>query len=415
MAMKLKRLHYGWVMVILSIFVQAVHIMMIYAFGVFLIPVTMEFNWERGALSAALSITMLVGGSLSIFTGRLCDKYGPRPLVTVGGLAAGTAYLLMAQISSLWQAYLIWGLLLGIAWSCLTIPVTSTIPRWFHKRRGIAQGLTMTGIGLGGVIWPPLAQWLISSYSWQQAYIIVGLATIIILIPLAQFMKHSPQRMGLKPYGEDEPADEQSPASVMGGISLQQVIKTGRFWIFGFITFAFLFCIQPIVVHITPHAVDIGISAMVAAIIPSIIAAVSLIGRVGIGSISDKVGPRPALTACVVLFTLAMVWLLFAKEAWMLYVFAVISGIAYGGETAVMTLVPAELFGLKYLGAIAAATMFFGTVGAAIGTPSGGAIFDVTGSYQLAFLIWLILGGLAIILCLILLRFESYRDMVVAE
>ena len=318
--MKLNHLYYGWVMVILAIFVLTTHAFIIYTFGIFLRPLTMEFNWERGALSVAFSMTVLVAGGLAILAGRLSDKYGPRPLVTTAGLAAGIGFLLMSQISSLWQVYLIWGLLMGVAFGCCLIPLSTTVPRWFTKKRGIAIGLTVSGFGLGGVISAPLAQWLIDSYGWRQAYVILGLITLIVIIPLAQFMKHSPQRIGLKPYGESETADKQSPASLVEGLSFTQTIKTSRFWIFGLIIFGFRFTLELIVVHIAPHAVDVGIPAIVAAGILSFMAAVSLIGRFSMGFISDKVGPRRVLTVCLGTMILALIWLLFAQELWMLYV-----------------------------------------------------------------------------------------------
>ena len=414
--MRFRRLHYGWVMVILAMFVLATHSMTIYTFGVFLRPVTMEFGWERGALSVAQSITMLVGGVLAIFTGRLSDRYGPRLLVTVSGLLAGMAFLLMSRVSSLWQAYLIWGLLIGIAFGCCMIPVLSTIPRWFTRRRGVAVGLTMVGFGLGGVIWPPVAQWLISSCGWQHAYVTLGIVTLIIVIPMAQFMKRSPQVIGLKPFGDENViAKVQSSTPAVEGLSLKQVIKTGRFWIFGLVSFGFVFCMQLIVVHIAPHAIDSGILAIVAASIVSIIAAVSLIGRLGIGFLSDRLGAVPALTACLLIFALALIWILFAKEVWMFYIFAIIYGIAYGGEAAVMVLVPAELFGLKYVGVITAATFLMGAIGGAIGAPFGGHIFDITGRYDLAFVICIIVSALAFILSMILLRSGGKMGQVMAE
>lgn len=206
--MKLKHLHYGWVMVIIAACTLASYALMPYTFGVFLRPLTVEFSWERGALSGAYSMYMLAAGILGIFTGRLSDKYGPRILVTISGLLAGIGLLLMSQINSLWQVYLIWGLFMGIGGSCVVVPVLSTIPRWFTKKRGIAMGITAAGFGLGAVISPLLAQWLISTYDWRQAFIILGLVTFIIIIPLAQFMKHSPQRIGLKPYGENETIED---------------------------------------------------------------------------------------------------------------------------------------------------------------------------------------------------------------
>ncbi len=286
--MKLKHLHYDWVMVIMSAFVMAAQALVIFTFGVFLVPLTAEFNWGRGALSGAFSVAMLLSGLFSILSGRLCDKYGPRVLVTVNGLLVGIGFLLMSQINSLWQAYLIWGVFMGVGGSCCFIPIISSIPRWFTKRAGTAIGITVAGFGLGGLVSPPLAQRLISTYGWQQAFLILGLISLIIIVPLAQFMKHSPQRVGLKPYGEGEVMKDE-PSLVKEGLSITQAIKTRGFWIFGLILFCFFFCIQVIIVHIVPHAIDIGISPIIAASITSIIAGISIISRLSAGFISDKI------------------------------------------------------------------------------------------------------------------------------
>jgi len=299
---------------------------------------------------------------------------------------------------------------MGVGGSCCFIPIISSIPRWFTKKTGIAIGITVTGFGLGGLVSPPLAQWLISAYGWQQAFFIMGLITFIVVIPLAQFMKHSPQRVGLKPYGESEDIeDKQSLASVVEGLSLTQLIKTSRFWILGSILFCSFLCVQVIIVHITPHAIDIGISAIVAASITSIIAGGSVIGRLSMGFIADRVGGRLVLIACLTSAALALIWLLFAKEVWMLYVFAVIFGVAYGGIVPLQTIVPVELFGLGSLGIILATLMLCGTIGGALGPPLAGSIFDITGDYGLAFLICVIICVLASILSLILLKAKSWR------
>lgn len=414
--MKLKRLHYGWVMVLIATCVLATHALVIYTFGVFLRPLTIEFNWDRGALSGAFSMYMLLGGILAIFTGRLSDKYGPRILVTINGLLAGTGFLLMSQINSLWQVYLIWGLFIGISASCCFVPLVSTIPRWFAKKTGIAVGITVAGFGLGAIVSPPLAQWLISAYDWQQAFIILGLITFIIVIPLAQFMKHSPQQIGLKPYGENGTMEyKQSVALATEGLSFTQAIKTGRFWVFGVINFCGFLCVQVIIVHIVPYAVDIGIPAIVAAGILSIIAGSSAIGRFSVGFISDRVGGRLALSACLTLVTLSLIWLLFTKEIWSFYVFAAVFGFAYGGMVPLLIVVTAELFGLISLGIVLGSVILCVTVGGALGPILAGCIFDITGSYSLALLICIILGTLAIILSSILLRYKTRKGATVSD
>lgn len=408
--MRLKHVHYGWVMVLTAACALGVQAIRFYAFGIFLVPLTTELNWDRGALSGAPALAWLIGGFLSVLTGRLSDKYGPRVLVTISGLLTGMAFLLMSQVSALWQVYLVWGLLMGLGGACIYIPVISTIPRWFAQRRGIAIGITYTGFGLGAIIAPPLAERLISSYGWQQAFVLLGLITLIIIIPLAQFMKHSPQRLGLMPYGESETIeDEQSSALAAGEFSLKEAIRTGRFWLFSSILVCFYYCLQVIIVHIAPHAIDIGIPGIVAASTLSIIGGSSIFGRLSIGFISDRIGSRRALTACLILAGLALVWLLFANVIWVFYIFAVVFGLAYGGIVPLETAVTAELFGVKSLGIILASLELLPAIGAASGAPLAGSIFDVTGSYSLAFLISTIISVLAIILSLILLRAKGWR------
>jgi len=404
-----KHLHYGWVMALIAFSVLATYAIVVFSFGVFLKPLTAEFHWERGALTGAFSMKMLLSGILAIFAGRLSDRYGPRFLVTMSGLLIGVGFLLMSQINSLWQVYLNWGLLISIGSSCCFVPVMSTVPRWFAKRTAVAIGISAAGFGVGAVITPPLVQWLISSYGWQQAFIIQASITFTIIVPLAQFMKHSPQRIGLKPYGEGV-IDKQSLASAIKGLSFIQAIETGRFWIYSVIQFLFWFCCLLIIVHIVPYTSDIGFSEVAAASILSIIAGISIVGRLFMGFIADRIGGRLALSICLTLAGLTLIWLLFAKELWMFYLFAVVFGFAYGSVVPLETLVPAELFGLSSLGIILAAAMAFTTTGGALGPFFAGKIFDITGNYSSALIICIILVTLAIILSIILLRCKVRRE-----
>jgi len=397
-------------MVFSAVGILAMHALTFYSFGIFLRPITEQFHWDRGALSAAISIGMLITGPFSILAGRLSDRYGPRLLVTASGIITGVALIFMSQISALWHVYLIYGVAVAIGGGGCVVPLTSTIPRWFKQRRGAALGLTWTGIGLGGIIAPMLSQWLISDYDWPTAYIVLGLITLVVVTPLAQTLKRSPQQMGLQPYGEmSVRQDEEEPAATES-LSIKQVIRTGWFWIFGLVMFCFIFIIQIMMAHIAPHAVDVGISSALAASIVSIWATTSLIGRNLAGFVSDRIGPTPSIILHLALMVLALAWLLFAREVWTFYVFAVIYGIAYGGVVPLQTLLTGELFGLRFLGTVMASLMVVGSVGGALGAPLAGFIFDMTGSYQPAFIICLIMAILAIILSVLLLRQQRRRQ-----
>jgi len=411
MTIKRERLHYSWVMVILTFVAMIAYAPVVYTFGVFLQPLTEEFGWERGALSGVFSLQMLLIGVLSIFVGRLTDKYGPRIFVTLGGLLTSIGFLLMSQVSSLWQVYLNWGFIMGIGGGCFYIAIISTVPKWFAKRTGVAVGITVAGMGLGAIISPPLIQWLISIYGWQQPFIVLSIALFVIVVPLAQFMRHSPQRMGIRPYGDvrDTIGDKLPLLSAAEGISFIQAVKTSRFWFFGLVVFSTFFCVHVVIVHVIPYAVDVGVPALVAASMLSVAAGGSVVGRLTIGLIADRVGGRLALSFCVILITLSLLCLLFIHDVWMFYVFSVIFGFGYGGMILLVTIVTAELYGLASLGMMLGIFSFYDTAGGVLGPPLAGSIFDATGSYSLALLVCVILGVLAIILSLALLKVKGRR------
>ena len=404
--MKFKHIYYGWVIIFTTAAIFGIQAIPGNTFGVFLVPLTTHFDWGRGALSGASSMSSIVGGFLGILTGRLSDKYGPRALVALSGLLVGIGLLLMSRISSLWQVYLIWGFFVGVGSSCFFTPIVSTIPRWFEKKRGMALGIVTAGAGLGGAIFPPLAQWLISSYGWRQPFFLLGLI-VFIVIPLAQLLKQSPEKTRVKGYEENGTIPHKQSVASTSGFSFKQAIKANRFWVFAPIHVCFLFSMQVIFVHIVPYAVDIGTLPMAAASILSIIAGSSVIGNLSMGFISDKIGGKIAFSACLAVATLSLIWLLFARETWMFYLFAVVFGLASGGTSPLVTVVAVELFGLKSLGVILGGVMLIATIGGSLGAPLAGIIFDKTESYGLAFSICVILSVLAIIFSVMLLRYKA--------
>ncbi|MFH1383049.1 MAG: MFS transporter [Chloroflexota bacterium] len=413
--MRLKPLYYGWVMVIISTVILAANAMVFYSFGVFLKPVTAEFNWDRGALSLAFSINFLLAGFLAIFVGRWADKYGPRFFVTANGLLTALGFFLLSQVHSLGEVYLIWGLPLSIAGSCSFIPMTSAIPRWFiAKKRALALSLTLSGFGIGGMVVPLLAEWLIADYGWRQAYIVLAVIILVLVTSLAQLMK-TPAQLGLDSLAARPQASQSPVAPFQEGFSLGQAIRTGRFWLFSGFLFCLMFTSQMIFTHIVPHAVDIGLPGAMAASILSVFAVALLAGRLVVSFLGDKMGTRPTLAVGVVMAMVSLVWLLFASNTWMFYLFAVLWGVAWGGIYPMQMMLMAEFFGLKFLGIIQAALTFIGTVGGAAGAPLAGYIFDVTRSYRIAFLGGLVLCGMALVLGFILLFRRSGKSVTVAE
>ena len=403
----MKKVFYGWLIVAFGATVFAVNAFPIYGFGIFLTPLTTKFGWQRGAISGAASLGMLINGLLSILAGRLSDRYGPRLLVTAAGIALGAGLILMSRISSLWQVYLIWGVSVGIGLSGTVIPISTTIPRWFISRRGLALSIPAAGFGLGAVVTPLIIQQLISTVDWRMSFVIIGIIPLVITIPLAQFMRHSPQQMGLTPY-ESSRIPEATTITIhkTSGFSFNQAIRSKPFWILGVVNFGFGVCLQTITIHIVPHAIDTGLMPTAAAVLLSIIAISSVPSKFSSGLISDRIGSIQSLCLSMTLITLSLTLLIFVETTPMFYLFALLFGISYGIAIPLWTIVAADLFGVESLGTISGTLFFLNVLGGAVGGPLSGWIFDSTGSYTIAFITTASVGAVSVLLNLHLLRFK---------
>lgn len=187
---------YGYIIVGAGFVISLLTVGTYTSFGVFFKPLSSEFGWTRAMTSGAYSLNMILWGSLSIITGRLNDRFGPRIVITACGFIFGAGYLLMSRISALWQFYLFYGVIIAIGLSGCFTPIASTITRWFTKRRGLATGIVISGIGVGTIIIPPLASQLISIYGWRTSYTILGITTLVLLIISAQFLRRDPGQTG---------------------------------------------------------------------------------------------------------------------------------------------------------------------------------------------------------------------------
>jgi len=391
------RLFYGWIVVIAAGCVILIMYGTLLTFGIFFKPVATEFGWSRAMTAGAFSVGIVVRGSLNILTGRLTDKYGPRIVITACGFLLGAGYLLMSQISSIWQLYLFYGILVGLGMSGAWIPQLSTVARWFKKRRGLATGMAASGEGIGILIMAPAAGWLISAQGWRSSYIAVGIIALVLVVAAAQFLRRDPSQMGLLPYGGTQ-LEEQKANLNSGGFSLKQAIHTREFWLLCAVYFCFLFCLNTIIAHIVIHAIGVGISAISAANILAIIGGISIIGRLAIGVFADRAGGKWAIIIGLTILTMALLWLQLASVVWMFYLFAAIFGFAFGGLLVSFPLITAERFGLTSHGAIFGITSFSATMGGALGAVLAGRIFDITGSYQLGFLICAAVSAIGFIL-----------------
>jgi len=403
------RFFYGYIVVFAAFIIMAISWGTFFSFGIFFNPLLADFGWTRAVTSGAFTLAAFILGSLSIVTGRLSDKFGLRIVTSTCGLSLGLGFLLMYQISAIWQLYLFYGVLVAAGIAGCWAPLTATVARWFIKRRGLMTGIVTSGIGLGTVVIPLVATRLISSYGWRTSCIVIGITDLVLIIVVAQLLRRDPRQIGQLPYGENETKQESIILKVTG-FSFQKAAHTRQFWISCVMYFCFGFLSHTITVHIVPHATELGIQPISAANILAIIGALGFIGRIIMGSVSDKIGIKSSLIVGFILASIVFFWLQVAQELWMLYIFAVIFGFAYAGLSALQSLVAAELFGLSSLGIIVGSFTFSFTAGGAVGAFLAGYIFDITGSYYSAFWVIAALAVIGLILVLLLTPIKDKRE-----
>lgn len=398
-AMK-KRPFYGYIIVPVSFFLMMMVLGLLYSYGVFVKPMASDLGLTRAATSGAYSVGLLVTGFLYMITGRINDRFGARALMTLCGLFIGAGCLLMSTVQAPWQLYLFWGVVIAIGQSGCIVPVTSTLAKWFVRRRGLMTGIAIAGIGFGEITLPPLITLLINAYGWRTAFAILGVAEFVVLVTLAQFLRRDPAQVGQFPDGDSAQKPERTAETE--GFSLPKALANRQFWLLAAGLFTHGFVLHATFVHMVPHATDLGLTAISASSIMAFIGGLSIVGRIGLGNAGDRIGNRTAYIIAYSLTLVSLLWVQVATNLWMFYLFAAVFGLAYGGEATLMAPIIARLFGLKAHGAIYGIIFFGISIGGAIGPYLAGKIFDITGRYQTAF--WLSTGVtvLSIILTVIL-------------
>ena len=373
-----------------------------FTYGVFFKEFQAEFGWSRAAISGASSLAFLTMGLVGVIAGKMNDRIGPKVIIVISGISLGIGYLLMSGLQALWQLYLIYGVLVGIGFSTHDVITLSTVARWFIRRRGMMSGIVKVGTGSGQFLVPLIATLLIEAYGWRNSYLIIGSVALLIFVAVAQVLSRDPQGIGLLPDGNSNESCDNGNSSPKESVTLRAAARTRQFWTICVAEFAIFFCLLTIIVHIVPHAMDLGLTLPTAVGVLSTIGGVSMLGRIVIGTANDKIGGKRSLVICFILLLCGLFWLYLANEAWMLFVFAVIYGFAHGGFFTVMSPMVAEFFGTGSHGVLFGIILASGTMGGAAGPLMAGYTFDVTGSYWTAFFVLTLLAVIGFVLILLL-------------
>lgn len=367
----------AWLVVLAAFLAMFTSFGIAYSFGAFLLPMSSALGSGPGATAGVFSLTTMALFGLGALSGPAVDRFGPRPVLLLGAVAMGLGLVVTARATALWQALLGHGLGVGLAVACSYVPLVAVVGGWFTRRRTLAVGIAVSGIGLGTLLVAPLAADLIARYGWRDAYLVLASVGTVALAGCALLVRAAPAG----PDTEAAPLLPRLRTSTYRRLYLSGVLLS----IVLFVPF----------VHLPAYAVSRGVGDVAAATLVGVIGAASIVGRLALGAAAARTGVLRTYQACFALMAGSFLLWLGAPGYPRLVAFAVLLGIGYGGFVALGPALVATLFGVRGLGGLLGVLYTSAAVGSAIGPPVAGAVIGATGAYLPVVVAALALGTLA--------------------
>jgi MFS family permease len=349
-----------------------------HAYTVFLVTFIDVFGWSRAQVSIAYAVAQAVNGISSPFVGWLVDRLGTQRLILMGGAVLTAGLLISSQVDALWQIVIVYGVVMTIGSNCLGLVVfVPFLSRIFVRQRGLAVSIVQSANGFARAFSAPATTMMISGLGWRSAYLWQGAFMAIVLVPLAALFRNAGQGTSRR-------------ATTTDGWTLRQAIRTPHFWLL-FLVYLFTGLGSFLVaLHQLAFAVDIGFDKLYAAGVLGMGAFLSLPGVIVTGTISDYIGRE---LSAIVTYGTSILGVIFGlmihspDQHVLLWLHACFFGLTWGARGPAITAKTADLFPGPNLGTILGVITIGTGLGAALGSWSAGFVFDVTGSYRVAF--WL--------------------------
>jgi len=374
---------YGWIIVAVGIVVTCIGLGAMLSLSVFLQPMAEAMGWSRTGISMAALLNFLCMGAGSFVWGALSDRFGARAVVLSGGVLLGLGLVTASQAATLGQFQLLFGGLVGLAAGSLYTPMTAVTTRWFTRHRSLAVALVSAGLSLGSSTAAPLARWLITSYDWRFAMLVIGDLAWIVIIPAALLVRNPPAAVPATPAATADAAGRE--------LTVAEALRTPQFAAIALTFFACCAAHSGPIFHMVTNAIDHGLPVMTAATVLSAAGLASLGGKIVCGLVADRVGAKRVLVAGLALQAVAVSLYLVTRETASFYAVAMMFGFAYGGVMPLYAILVRDYFGDRIMGTVFGAVAFTSTLGMALGPWAGGWLYDAFGSY-----FWLFLGSCGI-------------------
>jgi MFS family permease len=337
-------------------------------FGVFLPVLADAFGWSRGAVSVALSISLVVGGVAAFVIGRVADRRGPRGVLAGTVTLGAIGFALSSRIETLWHFYVSYGLLVGVGMSSIYVLSAATVARWFETRRGMALAIVLSGFNLGWLTAGPLAAWLIGRVGWRMTYVVLGGLILVVGVPASLCVTYP------------RPAEPRS-----GAPTARWPARDARLWYlvasWGFLGLVYMM----VIVHSVAYARDRGLPLEQASLALTAFGIGAVAGRLLAGAAADRFGAVATMRVCLVVQAAALVGFVAGLPAWAVPLTLVVFGLSGSGSDNTFVKAVPDAFGVAALATIMSVVGLGWRSGAGIGPALAGFVYDATGSYTPSF------------------------------
>lgn len=403
---------YGWVVIAVAFVTIGIAVSTRTAFSLLYPPILAEFGWDRGVTAAAFSVGFIASTATVPFIGMAMDRTGPRYVMALAAMLVAGGLWGVTQISTPLGLYLTIGLLtVGASIPMTYIGHSMFLPNWFVRKRGLAIGIAFSGVGAVSIIMFPALQSVIEQSGWRAACLALAVIIVCLLIPLNLFFQRGkPESVGLEPDGDiggqaANPSAANAPVVVdeewaARDWTLGMAMRTARFWWLAGGYFFGLFIWYSVQVHQTRYLIDTGFGAAEAAFALGLVGLTGVIGQIGIGALSDRIGREWAFTLAMSGFALsyaALIAIGYYPSRLLMYVMVGTQGLLGYGLASLYGPIPAEIFAGRRVATIIGALSVFANLGGGLGPWALGYAFDVTGSYEPAFVVALLMCAMAIL------------------
>jgi MFS family permease len=385
--------YYGWVIFAITFFIYMFMYALRYSVGIFFEPIRNEFGWTNAMTASGVTIFFWVYAVSAPLVGQLARKIGVRKTVFLGGLLLGGGGIILSQITALWQLYLAWGVIAAMGSAALYVVPTMVLSKFFHKKRGSTVGWSSVGVSAGQAIIIPQIARVIPEWGWRPSMLFLGVLVICTTSVIGfLFLREDPEELGLHPDGADKSPREIHEDVV--SVDWSPKVATGSMS-FRLVALSYFFCLGGVIsimTFVVPHMINIGIPSVQASGAFGVIGVMSAVGSILFGFFSDRFGRKWTIVVTTGLLAITFgIATVIPPNLTMLYTWALLYGLSYGGAPEQYAAIVTDYFGTTHSTTLFGLLTLVGGIGGGLFPLIGGWMVDQTGNYY-ATLLFLSVG-----------------------